>query len=172
MNRPVIPAGNKKKTVAVNREAGGVHHFGNERLYRIRRSNFVQRHRNFLPTLPAEGDVSISVGIHRRARNRMQIVRNLRAQRQRERRAFRRAHFYSQRPAFGSFRHPRYQEIISGQHQASFCPAEFHQRPPVLARAKAAAANGQFAARQCRARLHRFNFRKAVQRQRSCPRVR
>jgi hypothetical protein len=86
----------------------------------------------------------------------------LRAERQRERRGFFRAHFYAQGAAFGAFRNAGYEEIVTGEDQTAFGAAEFDQGTRVGARAEAAAADGQLATREGRVRFHSINFWNAV----------
>ena len=85
----VIAAGNEKMAVADEGEACGVHHFGDERLHHVVRSDLVKRDGNFLSALAAESDVNISVGIHGGVRDGMQIVGDLHAERDRETARFR-----------------------------------------------------------------------------------
>ena len=150
MNRAVVAAGDVEIAIAVERQAGGIHQLGDERLHRVVRRDFVERDGNFLPALAAEGDVDVSFGIHRGIRHGMQIVGDLHAQRHREGRALDAAHAHAHRAARGAFRHARDQMIFRGHHQTAFGLAELHLRPRVIASAESAAVNRDFAAREAR----------------------
>ena len=66
MNRPVVAGRNEKKSLAIDREARRIHQLGEKGFDRLPRRHLVERHRNFLATLPAERDVNISVSVDRR----------------------------------------------------------------------------------------------------------
>ena len=80
MNGAVIAAGDVQHAGRVHRQAGGVHHLGHERLDLMSGRDFVERDRDFLPALPAEGHVDVSFGIHGGVSDRMQVVGNLQAE--------------------------------------------------------------------------------------------
>ena len=132
------------------------------------RGDFVKRDGNFLAALAAEGDVDVAVGVDGRIGDGMQVVGDLRAEREGERRAFDAAHFHADGAARGSFRHARDQKIIGGQDERAFRGAELHLRARVVARAEAAALNGDFAAGQTRLRASRFRFLACRSSLRSC----
>ena len=98
----VVAAGNEKVAVAIDRQAGGVHQFGDEGLHRVVRSDFVERDGNFLAALAAEGDVDVAFGVDGGAGDGMQVVGDLHAERHRERSAFDAAHFHADRAACGA----------------------------------------------------------------------
>ena len=79
VNRAVVAAGDEKVAVVVDREAGGIHQLGDERLHGVVRSDFVERDGNFLAALAAEGDVDVSFGVDGGIGDWMQIVGNLHA---------------------------------------------------------------------------------------------
>src|SRR6202453_1355096 len=74
MHGAVVAAGNEEIAVAINREAGGGHHLGDEGFYYVSRGDFVKRDGNFLAALAAEGDGDIAFGGQRGAGDGMQIV--------------------------------------------------------------------------------------------------
>ncbi len=96
----------------IEREARGIHQLGDERLHGMVRGDLVERNGNFLPALPAEGDVDIALGIDRGIAHRMQIVGDLHAQRDRKRRALHAAHAHAHRAAHGAFRNARDQHDL------------------------------------------------------------
>jgi hypothetical protein len=165
VNSSVVAAGNEKKTVAIDGEAGGIHHFRDEGLDGVGGSDFVKGDGNFLAALAAEGDVGVALGVDRGTGNGMQVIGDLRAERDWEWRAFGGSHFYAQRAAFSAFGNARDEERVTGEDQAAFGTAKFDERASVIARAESAAANGEFAAGKRGLRFHRVNFRGAVQRQ-------
>jgi hypothetical protein len=157
MDSAIVAAGNEKKSIAVERETRGVHHLGDERLDGLIRGDFVKRDGNFLTALAAKGHVGVAVGVNRRAGDGMEVVGNLRAERERERRAFDTAHFHAYGASLGSFRNTRDQVIISRQDERAFRNAKLHQRARVVARAEAAAVNGDLATWQSGCGLHAFD---------------
>ena len=146
----------------VQRQAGRVHQLGDERLHRVIRSDAVERHWNFLPALPAEGDVHVPVRIHRGIAHGMQIVGDLHAKRKREGRALYASHAHAHRAAHRAFRHPRNQQIIRGHDQTGFGWAKLHLRARVIAHRKPVAPDGKLASRQRGSRLDAFNSRQPV----------
>ena len=92
MDGAVVAAGNEEMAVRMNGQARGVHHFGDERLHQVIRSDSVERDGNFLSALAAEGDVNISVGVNGGAGDGVEIVGDLHAQRHGKWRAFDAAH--------------------------------------------------------------------------------
>ena len=169
VNRAVVAAGNVEESVAIDGEAGGVHHFGDEGLHGVRGGDFVQRDGNFLAALATEGHVSIALRIDGGTRNGMKVVGHLRAEREREWRAFGGAHSYAERAAFGAIGNARDEKILAGENEAALGCSKLHERTRVIARAEAAAVDSEFATGQGGARFHGVNFGSAVQCQRRVP---
>src|ERR1700691_1084503 len=114
MHGAVVAAGNEEIAVAINREAGGVHHFGDEGFYYVARGDFVKRDGNFLSALAAEGDVDIAFRVYRRTGDGMQIVGNLRAERHGKWHAFDAAHAHADCSSPRAIGDARDQKIFGG----------------------------------------------------------
>ncbi len=93
MDRAVIAAGDVEIPFAIERQARGIHQFGDERLYCIVRRDFVERDGNFLSALAAVGDVDVAFDVHGGIRDRVKIVGDLHAEMKCEGLALRRARF-------------------------------------------------------------------------------
>ncbi len=115
-----------------------------------------------MPALSAEGDVDVSVRIHRGIAHRMQVVRDLHAQRHRKRRAFHAAHAHAHCAARRAFGNLGDQQIVRGHHQAGFGWAELHLRARVIAHRKPVAPDGKLASRQGCRWFYAFNSWRSV----------
>ena len=80
VNGAVVAAGDVKIALVVERQARGIHQFGDERLDLVIGGDFVERDGNFLAALAAVGDVDVAFGVHGGIGDRMQIVGDLHAE--------------------------------------------------------------------------------------------
>ena len=133
MDGAVVAAGNVEIAFAIERQARGIHQFGDERLHRVVRRDFVKRDGNFLSALAAVGDVDVSFGVHGGIGDGVKIVGDLHAEVKSRTAGFRRcpvAHAHD--AARGAFRHARDQIISACEiSRLRFGFAETHVRARV-----------------------------------------
>ena len=162
MDGPVVAAGDVEISFAVQRQARGIHEFGDEGFHRVVGRDLVERDGDLLPAVAAVGDVDVSFDVHRGIRHGVKIVGDLHAEVKRERLAGRARSFHAHDAARRAFRHARDQIILRGDQQAGFGFAEAHVRPRVGPGNEARAVNRDVAAGDACTRLDAVNARYAV----------
>src|SRR5208337_3325218 len=124
--------------------------------------DFVKRDRHALPARAAEGDVDVAVGIHGGIRHRMQIVGDLKADRDGERLALTLRVRDLNRAAAGALWNTRDQTITAGEGEECFRLSKADDGARARPRGEDAAVHGNFAARNGRGWGDAFDPRNAV----------